>query len=303
VAVDHEDQWPLDDESCHVVQVNAPGPNLAIEKNYQWNGDGQLEYGIQLYNLGTTLLSNGVFTDSLPADTAFNGNWWAWFQEPVTLTHQSASELAWTFRRMEPGWSAGLAFQVDLAGELVGVPGLAFTNTVEAPVAGDVAPADNFDMVTAYTGPDLYVEKHHSGGEPVPGGLITFTIEFGNANGGPWGTSAGTHLTDTLPAAMTFVTATAPWDPGQRWTPVMTDGGTVVWEWWDMGPGNTLFFDIVAEIDPEAANGDVLVNTIQVASDAPEQDVEYDYSNNTDTASVTVMAGYYIYLPIVSRDS
>jgi len=203
---------------------------------------------------------------------------------------------------MEPGWSTGLRFQVDLDGGVAGVPGLAFTNTVEAPVAGDVVPADNTYTVTAYTGPDLYIEKQHSGGQPVPGGYITFTVEFGNANGGPWSTSAGTHVTDTLPAGMTFVTATVPGDPSQPWLPETVDGNTVVWGWGGMGSNNTWFFDLVVQIDPAATSGDVLVNTIEVGSDAPAQDAEYDYSNNTAAATIIVEAPFQIYLPILFRN-
>ncbi len=303
VDMGHVDHMPYDNEACHTSQVNPPGPNLAVDKTHRWNGHGQLEYNIQVHNLGITLLEDVVLTDVLPAGTAFNGNWSNWFQQPVMLTDQSATELVWTIQRMEPGWSAGLAFQVDLDGGLVGVPGLAFTNTVEAPVAGDVAPGDNEDTEVAYSGPDLYVKKELTGGQPVPGGIITFTVELGNANqGGPWGTAAGTHLTETLPAATTFVTATAPWDPSQPWVPESVEGNTVVWAWKDLTPGEVWFFDVVVEIDQDASNGDVLMNTVEIGSDDPEQDVEFDVSNNTAQAVVTVQGAHRIYLPLVLRN-
>jgi large repetitive protein len=301
VAMDHDDAWPMDNESCRVVGVNAPGPNLAIEKTYNWNWEGQLQYTINVWNVGTVELSDVVLSDTIPANTTFNGNWWHSFWEQLDLTLVSPGQLEWTFNRLEPSWSAGLSFQLDLDPGIIGQGGLSFVNIAQADIPGDVVPEDNMDAVTAYTGPDLYIEKTHSSGEPAPGGLITYTVEFGNANGWPWGTAANTHLTDTLPAAMTFVTATAPWDPGDRWHPEMVDGGTVVWGWGNMDPNNTWFFDLVVEIDPEAPHGAVLVNTIEVGSDNPEQDQEYDYSNNTAEATVSVMAGYHIYLPTIFR--
>jgi uncharacterized repeat protein (TIGR01451 family) len=301
VEIDEDDGWPRDDRSCQVQQVNAPGPNLAIEKTYQWNGEGQLEYNINVWNVGTATLSDGVVGDTLPDDTTFNGNWWAWGWDQIDLTLETPDRLEWTFNRLEPGWGTGLSFQVDLDGGLVGMPGLAFTNEAEAPIPGDVAPDDNTDTVSAYTGPDLYIEKTLSAGEPVAGGILTFTVEFGNANVGPWDASASTHLTDTLPAAMTFITATAPWDPGQPWHPETEDGNTIVWGWGNPGSDSTWFFDLVVQIDPEAAIDDVLVNTIEVGSDDPAQDVEYDYSNNTAEAPVTVMAAHHIYLPTIVK--
>jgi uncharacterized repeat protein (TIGR01451 family) len=289
VAMDQDDGWPFDNESCLVHEVNPFGPNVAIEKWYQWNGEGQLEYRIQVRNLGTEELFDVVISDTLPVDTAFNGNWWHDFWEQVDLTYQSADELAWTLSRLEPGWGMGLNFQVDLDGGIVGQGGLAFENVAEVWVDGDVAPGDNVSAVTAYSGPDLYIDKWHSDGLPVPGALVTFTVEFGNANRGPWGTQANTHLTDTLPAGMTFYTATAPWNPDDRWHPEMIDGNTIVWGWGNQDSGNTWFFDLVVEIDPAAPSGDVLINTIENRSDDPGQDVEYNYANNLSEAAITVL--------------
>ncbi|HSJ53950.1 MAG TPA: hypothetical protein VLC52_09405, partial [Anaerolineae bacterium] len=166
---------------------------------------------------------------------------------------------------------------------------------------GDVAPADNADTVTAYTGPDLYIEKQHSGGQAAPGEYITFTVEFGNANQGPWNTSAGTHLTETLPAGMTFITATVPGDPGQPWQPETVDGNTVVWAWGGMGANDTRFFDLVVQIDPAANSGDALMNTIALGSDNPAQDLEYDDANNTASATIVVESLYRIYLPMMFK--
>lgn len=302
VGMEQPDRWPYDNKACYTTQVSAPGPNLLIEKRYQWNGNGQLEYNIELRNVGTERLESGELIDTLPEGTTFNGNWWHWFPMPLELTSHSATELTWTYPWMERGWGGGLNFQVDLDADLIGVPGLAFTNTVEAPVPGDVAPADNKATVVAITGPDLYVKKELTGGQPAPGGIVTFTVELGNANrNGPWGTAAGTHLTDRIPADTKFITATAPWDPSQGWKPESVTGNTIVWGWKDLPPGEVWFFDVVLQIDPTVSHGDVLVNTVEIGSDEPKQDAEFDVSNNTAQAAVTVEASRRIYLPIVLR--
>lgn len=297
VAMEQADRWPYDNEACYAAQVSEPGPNLAVDKTYQWNGPGQLQYNVQVRNVGTTVLEYPVVTDTLPAGTTFNGNWWVGFHEPVTLTHESPTELAWTIRRMEPGSGFGLGFQADLDGGLVGVPGLAFTNTVAAPVAGDVAPGDNEDTVVATTGPDLYVDKALAGGQPVPGEVLTYTVEFGNV--GSWGTAAGTHLTETLPAGTTFVTATIPWDRNSPWPPETVAGNTLAWAWQGIGPGEIWTFDVVIQVDPDASSGDILLNTIEIGSDDPVQDEEFDEANNTAQLVLTVRAAYHLYLPMI----
>ena len=88
-------------------------------------------------------------------------------------------------REIQPGWNWWLDFDVDLDGN-IGVQGLVFTNTIEAPLAEDIYPDDNYDEEIAMTGPDVFIEKWLSGGEPRPGEIITFTVMFGNHHGWPW---------------------------------------------------------------------------------------------------------------------
>ncbi|MBN1657619.1 MAG: DUF11 domain-containing protein [Anaerolineae bacterium] len=290
VAMDN-DSWPRNNDSCRVDVVREPGPNLMIIKSYQWNWEGQLQYQIDVHNVGTVGLFDVVVGDTLPAYTTFNGNWWTWFWEWVDVTLNTPGYVEWTFSRLEPGWSTGFAFTLDLYPGVIGDEGMTFVNIAEAPIDGDVAPEDNVSAVTAYTGPDLYVEKVHSGGEPVPGGIVTFTVEFGNANRWPWHSDPewGTHLTDTLPSGMTFVTATTPWNPDERWHPELIDGNTIVWAAGTQWADNTWFFDLVARIDPGLSDGTLLVNEIATGCDSPD-DIEPRDDNNLSEAAVTVRA-------------
>ncbi|HSJ58148.1 MAG TPA: DUF11 domain-containing protein [Anaerolineae bacterium] len=291
VTMLEDDSWPHNDQSCRVDTVREPGPNLVIEKSYQWNWEGQLQYQVDVRNVGTTELFDVIVGDTLPAYTTFNGNWWHWFWEWVDVTLNTPGYVEWTFSRLEPGWSTGFAFTLDLYPSIIYEKGLTFVNTAEAPIDGDVAPEDNVSIATAYTGPDLYIEKLHTGGQPVPGQLITFTVEFGNANLWPWESDPayGTHLTDTLPAGTTFVTATAPWNPDERWHPDPIDGNTLVWGWGSQGWQSTWFFDLVVRLDPGLPDGTVLTNHIEVRSDSPD-DTEARYDNNVSEAAVMVTA-------------
>jgi uncharacterized repeat protein (TIGR01451 family) len=292
IGVDGSERSPYDNADCVVDAVYEPGPNLRVYKEYQWNWQGQLQYGINFYNLGTTTLYDVTITDTLPMSTAFNGNWWHWFGEGIQFTdNYTDGQLIWTISRLEPTWSAGLNFQVDLDGEIIGQQGLAFTNLLEAPIPGDVYPGDNYDQVTAYSGPDVYVEKWLSGGEPRPGAIVTFAVEFGNKNVWPWDgdPNYGSHITDTLPPEMTFITATAPWDPNQPWTPNILPGNVLEWGLWPMWNNSWWQFDIVAQITDTVEGGSVITNVVEAYGDSPS-DVEPDWENNVFALPVTILA-------------
>ncbi|MBN2148574.1 MAG: DUF11 domain-containing protein, partial [Anaerolineales bacterium] len=290
-SIDGEDGWPYDNAACVSVFVREPGPNLIITKSYSWNWEGSLTYDVRVMNVGTTVLENILVTDTLPVSTTFNGSWWHnWGSGDVDF-YDLGGQLVWDVHRIEQGWNWYLFFGVDLDGSIHDVQGLTFVNTIEAPVPDDVYPEDNYDEVTAYTGPDVYVEKWLSGGEPLPGEILTFTVEFGNQNVWPWSTSplSGSHITEILPDGMIFITATAHWDPNATWHPSYNDGTTITWDWGSMGPGSIWSFDVVVQIEDTVQGGDVLVNHIEAYGDSPT-DVEVNWDNNEFDLPLTVLA-------------
>ncbi len=137
----------------------------------------------------------------------------------------------------------------------------------------------------------MYVEKWLSEGVPEPGALITYTVRFGNSNQWPWDgdPNYGSHITETLPEGMTFITATAPWDPSQPWIPELVDGNTIVWGWGTMWNNSLSEFDLVVQLDEGLQGGDVLTNVIEAFGDSP-YDVEPDWENNVFELPLTVLA-------------
>jgi uncharacterized repeat protein (TIGR01451 family) len=133
------------------------------------------------------------------------------------------------------------------------------------------------------------VEKWLSGGELRARKTVTFTVEFGNRNQRPWDADGGygTYITDTLPAEMTFITATAPWDPNQSWTPNSLPGNVFEWDAGPMWSDSTWYFDVVVQITDTASAGDVLTNTIEIQGQGPT-DVEPYYDNNAFELPVTI---------------
>jgi uncharacterized repeat protein (TIGR01451 family) len=304
ISIEEEDAWPHDDESCYIDHVREPGPNLRILKDYGWNGHGQIEYQITFQNVGTEPLFDVNILDTLPDGTSFNDNWWSDFWQEI-FYDPLGNTPRWILPELEPGWTSRIWFQVDLD-DPSGEEGLAFINHVEADIPEDVWPEDNSFEITAYTGPDLFVEKWLSGGEPRPGEIVTFTVKFGNQNQWPWETDPDppdppTNIVDTLPDELTFVTATNPNNPEEEWLPDEIVGNTLTWGWGPMGPGSWWIFDIVAQVSETAGEGEVIVNTIEAHSNGG--DIDPLPGNNTYELSLTILPqSYYIYLPIVLKN-
>ena len=280
----HPTDYHYDDNRVTWAEtLNGSGPNLAVHKqNYGWNGENQLQYEIRIKNRGSERLAPVWITDTYPISTTWDENLWIGHGPWITFTHDAPNRqiILW-LQSLDPGESASVGFQVELDGALHGTQGLFFTNTLSAPISGDVYPADNADQVVAYAGPDIYAEKWLRDGEPRPGETVTFTVKFGNANG--WGGMDGmygSYLTETLPTAMTFITATAPWDPNQYWQPITHTASDITWGWWTPWPDSDWYVHVVAEITDTVVAKDVITNTVTFVDDntsnvdrTPENDV------------------------------
>jgi uncharacterized repeat protein (TIGR01451 family) len=265
--------------------VNEPGPNLRVDKhtNWRWNWEGELQYELRILNVGTQDLENVVITDTYPVSTTMNKCWWNHGPgnlQPCTwddATHQVIFRLD----SLKSGETASANLAVDLT-EDIGLQGLAYLNQADISNYGDVAPQDNHDEVTSYTGPDVFIHKWLKAGELRADELITYTVEFGNMNRWPWNgdPNYGSHITDTLPAGMTFIKAIPYWDPSGTFDPESINGQQVVWGWGPMWAEQTWTFDLVAQIDTDAPIGQELTNVIEAWGDSPS-DVEINPDNNS----------------------
>jgi uncharacterized repeat protein (TIGR01451 family) len=300
VSMDGQDTWPFDDKSCAEVPIRVAGTNVSVSKRAQWNWEGRIRYEIRFRNLGTTTLNNLVITDILPTGTSFSGNQWNNFWEDVQFS-QDGDELSWTLSRLEPEWASEIYFEADLDSELIYDQGLAFTNTVEAPVTGDVYPTDNQHELVTYTGPDLYAEKWLSEGELLPGERITLTVRFGNQTPWPWRVdeSATVRLRERLPAGMTYVAAywpdgnlNEPWD----YDPV---SGVVVWDFGSLGSDDHRAFYLVIDLDPDIALGN-RINRLEIYEPPPPPDIDPVPGNNTFDYPMHI--GRPLYLPLVMKN-
>ena len=296
VSIPGGDSRPSNDSSCHFEVLQPAGPNLQVDKMCWWNATNLIQCQVTFLNVGTTVLQDLVFTDALPTNTSFTGDWWHYFWQPITLTHNpAANQIVWQIAELQPAWSSQLNYVVVVDPAIAGDQGLAFENVVSAPVAGDVNPDDNQATGVAYTGPDLYATKRVSGGVVEPGGLLTFTIEFGNLNVWPWETDPnyGVAVVDTLPAGVTYVSSTTP-------TPPTVAGQELQWQFDALAALTTQQFQVVVRLPDPLPLDTVLVNEVEVMSTSPF-DVEYNTTNNFFNLAI---AGdlYRRYLPMVFRN-
>jgi uncharacterized repeat protein (TIGR01451 family) len=290
-----------DNQITWVDTLNAPGPNLRVEKYQGWQNRERIGWELRVINMGDEPLLNVRITDTYPISLT-NVNWSRNHGPNVTDVRDDPNHrLALLFDRLEVGETAGIGLWGDVAGGAAGVPGLIFTNTLDAPYPGDVYAADNAAEAVTFSGPDLQIAKRLSGGEPRAGELLTYTLRFTNTGG--WTTEGTVWVTDTLPAGVEFVSAVqrncgagiffCARDPDRQ------DGPALGWMHGTWSPGSWNEIVITVRVGGTVTAGDPLTNTATIASDSP-LDVEPYYDNNTSEV-VVVVAGSKVYLPMVRR--
>lgn len=284
-----------------VETINGPGVNLRVDKqNYSWWSESTLSYEIRVYNLGTETLKNFWITDTYPVSTTFAGDWKINHGGMYTLTVDADKhQLIFWGRQIDPGGTANLGFRVNLDSSAVKKKGLTFTNHVLAPILGDVTPADNFDQVTAFTGPDLWVKKSLLGGDLTPGGVITYSLKFGNDQRGNawwWNLQGNAILTDTLPAGVEYLSADMYYCGMVKWCsfgPNLLPGNKFVWPLWQFKGGMHNEIRLRVRIPNSATGLDTLVNQLDIGSDQSQNDGEHDYANNHDSLSLPIPLPYF----------
>jgi len=149
------DNYGYNNTSCVPVEVFDSGPNLRVIKEHWWNGDGQIGYRINFWNVGDESVANVWITDTLPTGTTWDGWWnlnWDWGR--LVTQSLSSSVLAWQFNTLDPGEGGNLEFNANL--DEPGVPGRWFTNTAEITLPPtDANPADNIHEVMTFSGGEL----------------------------------------------------------------------------------------------------------------------------------------------------
>ncbi|MBN1994896.1 MAG: DUF11 domain-containing protein [Anaerolineae bacterium] len=211
------DQYPGNNQAAAAVTVRCI-PDLVVAKNDRMGGPGEppfvqpgevFTYSILYNNIGRGTAHNVVLTETLPAYTAFRGPAGAsgWFQVGASREYTySLGDVA-----------SGSGFQVEFAVQVTntlppGMIGNFITNTVCLGSPDEEITLTNncsFEqsLVTSNL-PRLNIAKAASpaaGATVEPGQPITYTVVVFNDGQAE---AQNVAITDTLPTAVTFVTAT-----------------------------------------------------------------------------------------------
>jgi uncharacterized repeat protein (TIGR01451 family) len=143
-------------------------------------------------------------------------------------------------------------------------------NSIVAGAAGDVDLNNNQLTNTTRVSPprhDLYVGKNTNNGVRVPGGWISYHIDYrnqGNAVAQAW-------LTDTLPPGTTYQPNSArEQNGGLPVPPTLVTGEYVVWDLGLLGLNQDYSFDFALDVDNAVTPGTILTNCATIGLAAPD---------------------------------
>jgi uncharacterized repeat protein (TIGR01451 family) len=280
-ATNGPDPTPADNTGGDGTPVEAT-PDLSVTKTdggVSATPGSSIAYTVAYANTGDQDATGVVLTETLPANTTFDGDASTpgWVCTAGTCTDAVGTVGA--------GGSGSVTFAVTVAVALpAGVDVIA--NTVSVADDGtngiDPTPADNTgtDTTPVTAAPDLSVTKTDGIGTTAPGSAIAYTID--HANGGDQA-ATGVVLTETVPANTTFdpTTSTAGWAcAGVTCTFAV---GTVA----AGGSGSVTFAVVVSPSLPAGVT--TVANTVTVADDGTNGP-DGDGADNTGTDTTAVAA-------------
>lgn len=240
-----------------------------------------ISYTLTIVNNGPASASNVTLSDSVPANTTFVSM--VQTSGPAfTLTTGPATESA-TIATFAPGASATFTLVVNVNAGASGT----ITNTATATSAStDPIPGNNSATATTTITPstaDLAISKTSGSGVVTPGTNVTYTITV--TNGGP-ATATGVSVVDTLPAGVTFVSAT----PSQG---TCSGTGPVTCSLGSLTNGATATISLVVQ---SAATGGSITNTATVSSTTTDPNPANNTAVSVFSAAIPTLSEWMLLL-------
>lgn len=237
-----------------VVDNNTPGENDSIV------------YTVTVNNNGPSNATGLIISDTLPVNLTF-------VSSSTTQGDYNAGTGLWTVGSLSNGNSATLLITATVN---PGTAGTAITNVAEISAVdqADSNASNNIAReVIGVGGTDLAVSKSVNNANPDQGSTIVYTLVI--TNNGPIST-AGVVLTDTLPAQVTFGSASA--------TQGSYNSSTGVWTVGSLNNMATATLLITATVNNGTAGQTItnVTNGLTAANPDP------DSSNNVDSVAVIV---------------
>jgi uncharacterized repeat protein (TIGR01451 family) len=262
------------------LRVIAPDPpDISVSKSSSSLAPGSLaRYQIRYYNHSYYEAAYGVLiTDTLPLSMTYVASSGA---PTVTV---SGNQIVWRIDQV-PAYCGyyqnppSIFLTVSVASDIS--VNAKLTNTVEAYLTGDPDLSDNlYSYASSVQSPsrDLYVYKSLTSGEAVPGGELTYTINYNNYG---YAALLDVVLTDTLPAEVEFVRTSGSSAPE-------IIGNQLVWR-----PGILLGYDsgqlaVTVRVREDAPIGAQVVNRVEGTTSSQQTGTYAD----SDTETTTIGAG------------
>ncbi|WP_408668788.1 hypothetical protein [Jatrophihabitans sp.] len=263
------------------VQTDTPSlrADLVIQKLHLTDpfvAGGRADYQIQVRNAGESDASGVAVSDTLPAGLSYHSfdstdpNWTCSAAGQQVSCGYSASLVA--------GAGSSFTLSVNLAAGFVGPASNTATVSASTP---DPVPANNSDVDDSSVSQvaDLSIAASHTG-SAIAGNLLTFELAVHNA--GPSDITGPVTVLDSLPAGMSFDSATgAGWScdyaSGARVLSCVLAAGLAA----GAGAGR---LDVVVRLSPDTGPA-TIANTATVSSGAADSDL----ADNADTDQVGVL--------------
>ena len=270
------DPNPANNSATTTTNVAASSADLAITKTATAPGvsaGADVTYTIVATNNGPSPAQNVSLSDALPANTTFVSMTQS-AGPAFTCTTPAAGgtgTVTCTIAALASGGSATFTLVLNTSATAAGT--ISNTTTITS-ATGDPNAANNTStaaVTVAAALADLSIAKSASAGNVIPGTNVIYTIVV--TNNGP-ATATGVTVTDVLPAAMTFVSATTTQGSCTGTTTVTCNVGSI------LNGAN-------ATITITATAGTTLTSTANTAT-VTSTSTDPDPANNSSTTNVVI---------------
>ena len=245
----------------------------------------EIEYKIQIQNVGDTTARNVVVSDILPANATYVSD----DNTDGFTTASTGSTVVWTRPAMNPGETLNLYLRVRLSDTVA--PGDPLENVARVTTSDvDVNPANDVYTDTNSVSADMDISKfaYGSSSESPRGEEQVYYLYFDHSSGSL--DAADVAISDTLPLNTTFVgwssdgNVDAPNHQllGRTITPTVNDG-QVVWDLGTVGGADYGYIYVVVQVSDTLQVNDTLTNVARVASS-----IDTQASNDVSTQTTTV---------------
>lgn len=269
------------------LRIAKVGPSVVLPGS-------KIQYTLAFSNIGSGPDSaiSVVVTDTLPLGLTFDSQSSSTPGLVFGGASQDGRSMSWNLASLGPGATGSVTLVVAVDGAL-GLNTL-LTNTAGISSATVELPANRHNNVTSHTTitqgpPDVTVSSTWpTAAKPAPGSEFTYTISYANMGADD---ASDVTITDSLPADVTLVSASAPDASFNHAT-----SGNLVWSVPALASLDTGTIELRVRVGAKVAPGTALLNQVTISSNPADSP-----TTNNSEVKVLVVGQYGLFLPIVRK--